>query len=174
MGKKSGTKRAATGAATPAIAACIAAGIPHTVFQFPHSDDHFGEEAALWLGEHHGVEAGRIFKTLVVDLHGKRTGLAVAVVPVTGRLNLKAAAKALGAAKAELADPAAASRSSGYVVGGISPLGTRTRLRTLIDASVAERDNVTVSGGQRGLSIRLAPADLTQLTQASFVDLATS
>lgn len=171
MGKKRGKKRAATGAATPAIAACIAAGIPHTVFQFPHSGDHFGEEAALWLGEHHGVEAGRIFKTLVVDLHGKRTGLAVAVVPVTGRLNLKAAAKALGAAKAELADPAAASRSSGYVVGGISPLGQKRALPTVIDSSARDHATVFVSGGRRGLDVELSPADLAALTEAVFADV---
>lgn len=131
--------------ATPAIAACVAAGIPHTVRQFPHADGHFGEDAAHWLGAHHGIGAERIFKTLVVDLRGKRTGLAVAVVPVTGRLDVKATAKALGASKAELADPAAAQRATGYVV--------------------------YVSGGRRGLDVGLAPEDLARLTGATFADV---
>lgn len=154
--------------ATPAIAACAAAGIPHEVFQFPHSDGHFGEDAALWLGAHHGVAPGRIFKTLVVDLRGKRTGLAVAVVPVTGRLDLKATAKALGASKAELAAPAAAQRSTGYVVGGISPLGQKRRLPTVIDSSARDSATIFVSGGRRGLDIELSPEDLARLTSAVF------
>lgn len=158
-------------APTPAVAACIAAGIDHDVHQFPHSADHFGDEAAAWLGEHRGVTAGRIFKTLVVELHGKRSGLAVAVVPVTGRLDLKAAAKALGASKAELADPAAAQRSSGYVVGGISPLGQKRALPTVIDESARDHGTVFVSGGRRGLDIELAPADLAALTRATFAPL---
>lgn len=169
MAKKKKAK--GDGAATPAIAACITAGIPHTVHQFPHSDDHFGEEAAHWLGEHMGIAAERIFKTLVVDMHGKRTGLAVAVVPVTGRLNLKATAKALGASKAELADPAAAQRSSGYVVGGISPLGQKRALPTVVDASADGHGTIFVSGGRRGLDIELSPADLAELTGATFADV---
>ncbi|MFD5868058.1 aminoacyl-tRNA deacylase [Corynebacterium sp. NPDC060344] len=161
-----------TKSATPAIAACAAAGIEHTVHHFPHSDGHFGEDAAHWLGEHLGVEAGRIHKTLVIELHGKRTGLAVAIVPVTGRLNLKAAAKALGASKAELADPAAAQRSSGYVVGGISPLGQKRALPTVLDAGAGAHATIFVSGGRRGLDIELAPADLAALTGAASADIA--
>lgn len=167
MGKKKDRN-----AATPAIAACIAAGIEHSVHHFPHSGDHFGDDAAHWLGEHEGVAPERIFKTLVVDLHGKRAGLAVAVVPVTGRLDLKAAAKALGASKAELADPAAAQRSSGYVVGGISPLGQKRPLPTVIDASSVGHATIFVSGGRRGLDIELSPADLAALTSATVADVA--
>lgn len=157
--------------ATPAIAACVAAGIPHTVLQFPHADGHFGEDAAHWLGAHHGIGAERIFKTLVVDLRGKRTGLAVAVVPVTGRLDVKATAKALGASKAELADPAAAQRATRYVVGGISPLGQKRPLPTVIDSSARDADVIYVSGGRRGLDVGLAPEDLARLTGATFADV---
>ena len=170
--KKNGKGPAGTGASTPAVAACIAAGIPHSVHQFPHSGDHFGDDAAHWLGEHEGVAPERIFKTLVIDLHGKRTGLAVAVVPVTGRLNLKAAAKAFGASKAELADPAAAQRSSGYVVGGISPLGQKRPLPTVVDSGARNHSTIFVSGGRRGLDIELAPGDLATLTGATFADIA--
>lgn len=145
----------------------VARAVPHEVLRYSPAQDNFGKHSAAELG----LDPAGVLKTLVVS-HGR--DLAICCVPVAGRLSLKSAAAALGWKKATLADPARAQRATGYVVGGISPLGTRTRLRTLIDASVAERDNVTVSGGQRGLSIRLAPADLTQLTQASFVDLATS
>lgn len=166
MGKKK------HGAATPAITACQAAGIDHSVHHFPHGDDHFGQEAADWLGTHLGVAPERIFKTLVVELHGKATGLAVAVVPVTGTLGLKAAARAFGASKADLADPAAAQRSSGYVVGGISPLGQKRPLPTVIDSSALDHDTIFVSGGRRGLDIELAAEDMAGLTGASFADVA--
>ena len=104
-----------------------------------------------------------MFKTLLADLDGK---LVCAVVPVSGSLDLKALASALGGKKAAMADPQAAERSSGYVVGGISPLGQKTRLRTVVDASAISWDTVHVSGGRRGLSLELAPADLVRLTDA--------
>jgi Cys-tRNA(Pro)/Cys-tRNA(Cys) deacylase len=119
----------------------------------------YGEEAAQMLG----VEPGRVFKTLVVDVDG---ALTVGVVPVTGSLNLKALAAAVGGKRAGMADPAAAERATGYVLGGISPLGQRRRLRTVVDDSVLEHDTVFVSAGRRGLEVELAPSDLVRLTEA--------
>ena len=115
---------------TPATVALTRAGIVFTLHPYTHHEDatSFGDEAAAALG----VAPTEIFKTLVADLGGE---LVVAVVPVSGKLDLKALAAALGAKRATMADPAAAARSSGYVVGGISPIGQRTRLRTVVDAS---------------------------------------
>jgi Cys-tRNA(Pro)/Cys-tRNA(Cys) deacylase len=104
-----------------------------------------------------------MFKTLLADLDGK---LVCAVVPVSGSLDLKALAAALGGKKAAMADPAAAERSTGYVVGGISPLGQKTRLRTVVDSSTEDFATIHVSGGRRGLSLELAPSDLVTLTDA--------
>ncbi len=174
MSKKS-KKNAKSGSAhgaTPAIAACQEAGIEFTVHQFPHGDDNFGVEAASWLLEHLGVEEERIFKTLIIELAGKRTGLATAVVPATGMLNLKAAAAALGASKATMADPHDASNSTGYIPGGISPLGQRRALPTVIDETATLADTVFVSGGRRGWDIELSPADLVSLTDATVADIA--
>ena len=136
--------------------------MPFTLHPYVHAADqrHFGEEAAAALG----VEPGRIFKTLVADAGGQ---LVVAVVPVSAQLDLKALAAAVGAKKAAMADPAAATSSSGYVVGGISPLGQRTRLRTVVDSSAEDFSTVYVSAGRRGLQVELAPADLVRLTDAT-------
>jgi Cys-tRNA(Pro)/Cys-tRNA(Cys) deacylase len=117
----------------------------------------YGLEAAQALG----AEPARVLKTLVVDHAG---GLAVAVIPVNGELDLKAMAAALGAKKVAMADPAAAERATGYVVGGISPLGQKRRLATIVDESASLWPTVFVSGGRRGLEIELAPADLVSLT----------
>jgi Cys-tRNA(Pro)/Cys-tRNA(Cys) deacylase len=111
-----------------------------------------------------GVAAERVFKTLLADVDGK---LVVAVVPVSGQLDLKALANAVGGKKAAMADPAAAERTTGYVLGGISPLGQRKKLPTVIDASALEYETVFCSAGKRGLEIELAPADLVRLTGAS-------
>ena len=119
----------------------------------------YGEEAAQALG----VDPGRLFKTLVVDLGGK---LAVGVVPVAGMLDLKAIASALSANSVRLADTAAAERSTGYVVGGISPIGQRKRLATVVDVSVNGWPTVYVSAGRRGLQVELPPADLVAITGA--------
>ncbi|MDP9828314.1 Cys-tRNA(Pro) deacylase [Kineosporia succinea] len=119
----------------------------------------FGTEAASALG----VDEARVFKTLVAEVDGS---MWVAVVPVGGLLDLKALAAAAGGKKAVMADPAAAERSSGYVVGGISPLGQRRALPTVVDASALEHATVYVSGGRRGLDLELAPADLVRLTRA--------
>ena len=116
-----------------------------------------------------GIEASTIFKTLVVTTGPRQ--LAVGVVPVAGRLDLKAIATALGAKKAELADPKVAERSSGYVVGGLSPIGQRTPLPTVIDASAEALDVMYVSGGKRGLQLGIAPADLAAATHATFAPI---
>jgi Cys-tRNA(Pro)/Cys-tRNA(Cys) deacylase len=137
------------------------AGVPFTLHPYVHDDasSTFGEEAAAALG----VDPDRIFKTLLADLGGE---LVVALVPVSRQLDLKALAASLGAKKATMADPGAASRSTGYVLGGISPFGQRTRLRTVVDISAAEFSTVYVSAGKRGLQVELTPADLLRLTDA--------
>jgi Cys-tRNA(Pro)/Cys-tRNA(Cys) deacylase len=157
-------------AATPAIAALLAAGVAHEVVQYHHDPraDSFGAEAAEQLAHSHGVAAAQVFKTLVIALS---SGLAVAVLPVPAKLSLKAAAAALGVPKAAMADKAAAERSTGYVLGGISPLGQRKPLPTVIDASALQWDRVLCSAGKRGLDIALAPADLISLTDAVTADI---
>lgn len=151
-------------AATPAIAALVAAGAPHTVLAFRHDPrtEAFGDEAVDELARD-GIVAAQIFKTLVVALP---SGLGVAVLPVPAKLSLKAAAAALGVAKATMADPAAAQRSTGYVVGGISPLGQRKPLPTVVDSSALRWDRVLCSAGKRGLDVALDPRDLVRLTNA--------
>jgi Cys-tRNA(Pro)/Cys-tRNA(Cys) deacylase len=121
--------------------------------------ESYGEEAARALG----VDPARVFKTLLTRVDGD---LAVAVVPVAARLDLKALAAALGAKRADLAEPAVAERATGYVVGGISPFGQRRRLPTVVDSSALSYDSVLVSGGRRGLDVEVAPADLVRLTAA--------
>lgn len=162
------TKKNRAAGGTPATRALAAAGVAHTLVPYEHHEDatDFGAEAA----RETGADPRRVFKTLVVAL-GPRE-LAVAVVPVSARLDLKAAASALGAKKADLADPRAAERSSGYVVGGISPLGQRTPLPTVIDASARAFPTILISAGRRGLQVELAADDLALLTGAAFADVA--
>ncbi|NHC45520.1 Cys-tRNA(Pro) deacylase [Motilibacter aurantiacus] len=154
-------KRAAgrAGAGTPATVALAAAGVAFVPRPYEHDPaaKSYGLEAAEALG----VAPDRVFKTLLADVDG---ALAVGVVPVSAQLDLKALAAVLGAKKASMADPAAAERSTGYVVGGISPIGQRRRLPTVVDESVLTHETVLVSGGRRGLDIELAPADLLRLT----------
>ncbi len=116
-----------------------------------------------------GVEPERMLKTLLAQVDGR---LVCGVVPVSGSLDLKALAAAVGGKRAEMAEPAAAERSTGYVVGGISPLGQKGRLRTVVDETAELRETVFVSGGRRGLSVELAPADLVRLTGAVLADVA--
>lgn len=150
---------------TPATAALSRAGVDFTLHPYAHveGERHFGDEATAALG----LDPARVFKTLVAEVAGARNVLAVAVVPVVAHLDLKAFAAALGAKKAAMADPAAAQRSSGYVLGGISPLGQRTPLPTVVDASALDFPTVFVSAGRRGLQVELAPADLVTLTGAT-------
>lgn len=110
-----------------------------------------------------GIDPARVFKTLMVDVDGQ---LAVGVVPVSGNLDLKAIAASLGGKKAAMADSAVAERRTGYVLGGISPLGQRQATRTVVDDSALEQETVLVSGGRRGLDIELDPRDLIKLTGA--------
>ena len=146
---------------TPATATLAAAGVPFVLHPYTHdpSAASYGSEAAEALG----IDPSRVFKTLMVEVEGK---LAVGIVPVSGTLDLKAFAIALGAKKAAMADPAAAQRRTGYVLGGISPLGQRLPSPTVLDSSAVGLRTLLVSGGKRGLDIELAPADLIRLTQA--------
>jgi Cys-tRNA(Pro)/Cys-tRNA(Cys) deacylase len=162
-------------AATPAIAALVAAGVPHEVLQYHHDPRNasFGEEAAEALARAEGVDPQQVFKTLVVALQqGPRGGsgrditLGVAVLPVPAKLSLKATAAALGVPRATMAERAAAERSSGYVIGGISPLGQRRPLPTVVDESALGWDRVLCSAGKRGWDVAVNPRDLIALTNA--------
>ncbi|MFF2849420.1 Cys-tRNA(Pro) deacylase [Streptomyces sp. NPDC058001] len=159
MAKKSKKQQQSGG--TPATVALTAAGTAFTVHAYEHDPAHpsYGEEAA----EAMGVSPERVFKTLVADVDGELT---VAVVPVAGSLDLKALAAAVGGKRATMADPAAAERVTGYVRGGISPLGQRKKLRTVLDESAGAHPTICVSAGRRGLEVELAPGDLAALTDA--------
>jgi Cys-tRNA(Pro)/Cys-tRNA(Cys) deacylase len=155
------------GGATPATVALTRAGVAFTTHAYEHDPGvaSYGLEAAEVLG----LDPALVFKTLVADVEGR---LVVAVVPVAGRLDLKALAVAVGAKRATMADPTAAERATGYVVGGISPIGQRRALTTVVDASAAGRDVVYVSGGRRGFDIGLSAADLVALTGATLAAVA--
>jgi Cys-tRNA(Pro)/Cys-tRNA(Cys) deacylase len=152
---------------TPATALLTKAKISFTLHPYEHDprSQAYGDEAAEALG----VDPARIFKTLIASVEGR---LACAVVPVAARLDLKALAAALGGKRAELADPAAAARATGYVVGGISPLGQRSRLKVVVDASAEQFETVYVSAGKRGLQVQLAPADLVRAADAMLAPIA--
>jgi Cys-tRNA(Pro)/Cys-tRNA(Cys) deacylase len=152
---------------TPAALAATRAGIAFTLhpYEAAHGDESYGEAAADALGVPHD----RLFKTLVTEVDG---GLTVAVVPVSASLDLKALAGATGGKRAAMADPAQAERVTGYVRGGISPLGQRKALPTVVDASASAFPTIYVSAGRRGLQIELAPADLIGLTGARTADIA--
>jgi Cys-tRNA(Pro)/Cys-tRNA(Cys) deacylase len=149
---------------TPAIKAAAAAGVNVKAHEYHHDpgNSNYGLEAAEALG----LDPARVFKTLLVALNGDARRLAVAVVPVSGQLDLKAMAAACKVKRIEMADPAAAQRATGYLVGGISPLGQKKRLPTVVDQSAAAFDSVFVSGGRRGLDIEIAPDDLIRLCGA--------
>jgi Cys-tRNA(Pro)/Cys-tRNA(Cys) deacylase len=157
-------------AATPAIAALLAAEVPHQVLQYHHNprNESFGEEAVEELAQAEGVNPEQVFKTLVIAIP---RGLAVAVIPVPSKLSLKAAAAALGVPKATMADRAAAERSTGYVIGGISPFGQRKPLPTVVDASALRWDRVLCSGGKRGWDVGVHPQDLIRVTNAVTADI---
>ncbi|MCA6060081.1 MULTISPECIES: Cys-tRNA(Pro) deacylase [unclassified Thalassolituus] len=154
---------------TPAINCAKKAGITFNVHEYQHDPaaESYGEEAAEALG----LDPSLVFKTLLVSLTGHKSTLAVAVLPVTHMLSLKAIAKALGAKKAEMADPKLAERTTGYIVGGISPIGQKKALPTVIDSSAEALTALNVSAGRRGLEIELAPEDLAKLTRAVFAPI---
>ncbi|QIZ98571.1 Cys-tRNA(Pro) deacylase [Leifsonia sp. PS1209] len=154
-------------AGTPATVALTAAGIAFTVHAYDHDPAaaSYGLEAAEALG----VEPDRVFKTLLADTE---LGLVVGIVPVTGMLDLKALAAAVGAKRATMADPAVAERKTGYVVGGISPIGQKTRLRTVLDETAQLWDTVFVSGGKRGMDVELSPTDLLAVTAGDVAAIA--
>ena len=154
-------------AGTPATVALTRAGVPFTSHAYDHDPaaPSYGLEAAEVLG----LDPDQVFKTLFVEVDGR---LGVGIVPVSRQLDLKAVAAAVGGKKATMADPAAAERATGYVVGGISPLGQKQALPTVIDESAELYDVVYVSGGRRGLDIGLAPSDLIGLTGATVADIA--
>ncbi|MCH5645071.1 MULTISPECIES: Cys-tRNA(Pro) deacylase [unclassified Gordonia (in: high G+C Gram-positive bacteria)] len=162
-------------ASTPAITALTRAGIDHTVHRYAHDPrtDAYGAEAVSALAELVGVDAEQILKTLVIEVSGSgaRNHLAVAVIPVPRRLSLKAAAAALGGAKAAMATERDVTRTTGYVLGGVSPVGQRSALPTVIDISALDHSRVLCSAGKRGLEIELAPADLVTITGAVTADV---
>ena len=147
---------------TPATGALTRAGIAFTEHAYAHDPAaaSYGVEAAEVLG----LDPARVFKTLLASVDGR---LVVGIVPVSGQLDLKAVAAAVGGKKAAMADPAAAERATGYVVGGISPVGQKRAHPTVLDASATDLDVVYVSGGRRGLDLGLSPADLVRVTGAT-------
>jgi Cys-tRNA(Pro)/Cys-tRNA(Cys) deacylase len=151
------------GKGTPATALLVKQKVAHTLHSYQHDPRHesFGLEAVEALG----LNAARVFKTLVADVDGTLT---VGVVPVTGQ----PLAASVGGKKARMADPAAAQRATGYVLGGISPLGHRSRLPVVIDSSAQNFETVHCSAGRRGLEVELAPADLVRLTHAVVAPIA--
>jgi Cys-tRNA(Pro)/Cys-tRNA(Cys) deacylase len=152
---------------TPALAALTGAGVTFTAHEYAHdprSQLGFGLEASQALG----IDPGHNFKTLMATLDGE---LVCAVVPSSGRLDTKALATALGGKRCDLAAPADAERATGYVVGGISPLGQKRAHRTVIDVRALDQPTILVSGGRRGLAVELAPADLAGVIDATFAPI---
>lgn len=146
---------------TPATVALTRAGTSFVLHEYTHDprSASYGLEAAEALG----LDAARVFKTLMASVDGSLT---VAVVPVSGQLDLKALARSLGGSRASMADQAAAERATGYVAGGISPIGQKRRHRTVVDGSALDHATVFVSAGRRGLELEISPADLVRITEA--------
>lgn len=154
---------------TPAIDIAKQAQVPFNIHKYDHDPaaTSYGKEAAI----HLQIDPRRVFKTLIVALEGKNVG--VAVLPVSTQLNLKVFAKAVGVKKAAMADKKVAERATGYVLGGVSPLGQKKKLSTVIDASAQHFETIFVSAGRRGLEIELSPNDLCSLTDAQFETIGT-
>ena len=153
---------------TPAINEAKKQKIDFIIHQYSHDSNHssYGMEAAEKLN----IDVARVFKTLVLQLDNGQ--LTVGIVPVSGQLNLKQQAKAAGGKKAAMADAKLVEKSTGYVLGGVSPLGQKKRLSTIIDSSATNHETILVSAGRRGLDIELSPNDLCRLTSATFAPIA--
>lgn len=165
------SKRTKGGGATPATRALVAAGVAFT--EQPYEHDPAAPSYGLEAAEAIGAPPERVFKTLLAQTDLARDhGLVVGIVPVTGQLDLKVLAAAVGAKKASMADPALAERTTGYVVGGISPIGQKRSLTTVLDSSAMEHMTVFVSGGRRGLDLELPPSDLVSVTGATVAAIA--
>jgi len=151
---------------TPAINVVVKAKVDHKIHEYTHDPkaESYGDEAARVLG----IKPAQVFKTLLVALNGDNKKLAVGVVPVSGQLDLKAIASALKVKKVTMANPQDAERATGYVVGGISPLGQKKRLPLVLDQSAKEHDTIFMSAGRRGLEIEMSAADLVKLTKGVF------
>ena len=160
MTGRSGRRPAGAGG-TPATLTLTRAGVAFTLHEYAHDPraDSYGLEAAEALG----LDPDRVLKTLMASVDGR---LVVAVVPVSGRLDLKALARAVGGSRAAMADPAAAERATGYVVGGISPVGQKRTHPTVVDSAATQHPTVLVSAGRRGLDLELTPTDLLRVTSA--------
>lgn len=160
---------------TPAINLLKKLKVTFELHQYQHdvNETQFGKEAVAKLDPTLNIVPQQVFKTLVVSLNGSNKELAVCVIAVSDHLDLKKAAKILGAKKVDLANPQLAQKVTGYLVGGISPLGQKKLLTTVIDQGALQFDRIFISGGRRGLEIEIAPNDLANIINANFADIAT-
>ena len=168
MGKKKHNDKGM--GSTPATLQLERAGVEFKLYEYDHSNDHMDEGYGVEAAEKLGLNPKQVFKTLMADTGKERV---IGVVPVSCHMDLKALAAAVGAKKATMADPKVAMRESGYVVGGISPLGQRTRHKTVLDDSALQFDEILVSGGKRGLSVGVNPRDLVAVLDATTAPIGT-